>query len=80
MERHNSLSETANTNFSRCTAGQPLPEQLPVVQNSGESVPLVTVKDGGSKRQKQKTSGASVSATMDTSRLSSSYLLNMQGG
>ncbi len=59
----------------KCTAGQPLPDQLPV---GPDPVPFLTLK-----KQKRKTSGASVSTTMDTpppSKSSALPLLNIQGG
>ncbi len=59
----------------KCTAGQPLPDQLPVGQ---DPIPLLTLK-----KQKRKSSGASVSTAMDTpqpSKSSAPPLLNLQGG
>ncbi len=66
----------------QCTAGWP-PDQLPVLQDSRESVPSLTVNVGDLKKQKRSTSGASVFTTMHTSRPSNystpSRLLNKQG-
>ncbi len=65
----------------QCTAGWP-PDQLPVLEDSRESVLSLTVNDGDLKKQKRDTSGASAFTTMETSRpskYSTPRPLNMQG-